>query len=172
MEILLTALAHPFTWGLGIGLIFAAWAFFSGWSAKRTLRREVRRLEDHCRTAADLSAKGTQSLQDELAGLKEQNKNLQITVAELKNKPDRAELQKLYVLDKAAALMTERAPGFAAAWQAALKEAQAELDKTSTGFLPWIRRIIHPSPGNGDSGAAGALPPGGGAGGEDSRDGE
>lgn len=170
MEILLTALAHPFTWGLGLGLVFAAWAFFSGWAAKRALRREVQRLEDHCRTAADLSAKGTQSLQDELTGLKEQNKNLQITVAELKNKPDRAELQKLYVLDKAAALMTERAPGFAAAWQAALKEAQAELDKTSTGFLPWIRRIVHPSLGSGNSGgAAAALPPGSG---EDGKDGE
>lgn len=170
MEILLTALAHPFTWGLGLGLVFAAWAFFSGWSAKRALRREVRRLEDHCRTAADLSAKGTQSLQDELASLKEQNKNLQITVAELKNKPDRAELQKLYVLDKAAALMTERAPGFAAAWQAALKEAQAELDKTSTGILPWLRRIVHPSLGAGNPGeAAVALPPGNG---EDGKDGE
>ena len=147
MDILLKALAHPFTWGLGLGLVFAAWAFFSGWSAKRALRREVRRLEDHCRTAADLSAKGTQVLQEEVAGLKEQNQNLQITVSELKNKPDRAELQKLYVLDKAAALMTERAPGFAAAWQAALKEAQAELDKTSTGLLPWLRRIVHPSLG-------------------------
>ena len=100
MDILLKALAHPFTWGLGLGLVFAAWAFFSGWSAKRALRREVRRLEDHCRTAADLSAKGTQVLQEEVAGLKEQNQNLQITVSELKNKPDRAELQKLYVLGK------------------------------------------------------------------------
>ena len=171
MEILLTALAHPFTWGLGLGLVFGAWAFFSGWSAKRALRREVRRLEDHCRTAADLSAKGTQSLQDELAVLKEQNQNLQITVAELKNKPDRAELQKLYVLDKAAALMTERAPGFAAAWQAALKEAQAELDKTSTGFLPWIRRIIHPSLGSGDGGTPVALPSGSGGDDEDGRGG-
>ena len=170
MDILLKALAHPFTWGLGLGLVFAAWAFFSGWAAKRALRREVRRLEDHCRTAADLSAKGTQSLQDELAGLKEQNKNLQITVAELKNKPDRAELQKLYVLDKAAALMTERAPGFAAAWQAALKEAQAELDKTSTGLLPWIRRIIHPSLVSGDGGADGALSPGSEGGSGDSQD--
>lgn len=163
MDIILSVLAHPFSWGLAVGLIFAAWAFFAGWSATRALRREVRRLEDHCRTAADLGAKGTQAMQDEIAALEEQNRNLQITVAELKNKPDRAELQKLYVLDNAAALMTERAPGFAAAWQAALKESQAELDKTSTGLLPWLRRIVHPSLGMGNTGGvAAALPPGNG----------
>lgn len=156
MEILLTVIAHPFTWGLLAGLVFAAWAFFSGWGAKRALRREVRRLEDHCRTSAELAAAGTQSLRQEVEGLKEKNKNLEISLAALKDKPDRAELQKLYVLDKAAALMTERAPGFAAAWQAALKEAQAELDKTSTGLLPWIRRVIHPA-----ASARASLPPAG-----------
>ena len=140
MEILLKVIAHPFTWGLLVGLIFAAWAFFSGWGAKRALRREVRRLEDHCRTASELSAKGTQTLQKEVEELKEKNKNLEISLAALKDKPDRAELQKLYVLDKAAALMTERAPGFAAAWQAALKEAQAELiSKLSEGVIAAFR---------------------------------
>ena len=81
---------------------------------------------------------------------------LEISLAALKDKPDRADLQKLYVLDKAAALMTERAPGFAPAWQAALKEAQAELDKTATGLLPWIRRVIHPA-----ASARASLPPSG-----------
>ena len=85
MEILLTAIAHPFTWGLLVGLIFAAWAFFSGWGAKRALRREVRRLEEHCRTASELSAKGTQSLQKEVGELKEKNKNLEISLAALKD---------------------------------------------------------------------------------------
>ena len=156
MEIILTALSNPFTWGLLVGLIFAAWAFFSGWSTRNALRREVRRLEDHCRTANELAAQGTQKLQAELADLKTQNENLRISLAALKDKPDRAELQKLYVLDKAAALMTERAPGFAPAWQAALKEAQAELDKTATGLLPWIRRVIHPV-----ASARASLPPSG-----------
>ena len=156
MEILLTVISHPFTWGLFLGLVFAAWAFFSGWGAKRALRREVRRLEDHCRTSSELAAAGTQSLRQEVEELKEKNKNLEISLAALKDKPDRADLQKLYVLDKAAALMTERAPGFAPAWQAALKEAQAELDKTATGLLPWIRRVIHPA-----ASARASLPPSG-----------
>lgn len=152
MDILMQVLAHPFTWGLLVGLIFAAWAFFSGWAGRRALRRDVKRLEgemlrlkDHIRTSTELNAEGTKALENKVTTLEEQNKNLQITVAELKNKPDRAEIQKLYVLDKAAELMTSRAPGFAPAWQSALQEAQAELDKTSTGVLPFLRRIIHPS---------------------------
>ena len=160
MEILLTVIAHPFTWGLLVGLIFAAWAFFSGWGAKRALRREVRRLEEHCRTSSELAATGTQTLRQEVEALKEKNKNLEISLAALKDKPDRAELRQLYLYDKAVHLMYERAPGFAPAWQGVLKEAQAELDKTSTGILPWIRRIIHPLPAA--HGGAEALPSGSG----------
>jgi hypothetical protein len=144
MELILGVLGHPFTWGLLVGLIFAAWAFFGGWSARRALKREIRRLEDHCRTAADLNARGQQALMDENATLKGQNENLRISLAELKNKPDRAEIQKLYLFDKAVHLMTARAPGFATAWESVLQEAQAEIDKTSTGILPFMRRIIHP----------------------------
>lgn len=172
VDILSTILSHPFTWGLAVGLLFAAGTFVSGWSARRRLQRENRRLADHCRTAAELNAEGTHSLQEKVAGLEKMNKNLEITVAALKNKPDRAELQKLYVLDRAAALMTERAPGFAAVWQSALQEAQAEMDKTSSGILPWFRRIIHPSLAGGSGGTDRALPPGGGEGHGDFRNGE
>ena len=45
MDILKQVLAHPFTWGLLVGLIFAAWAFFSGWAGRRALRCDVKRLE-------------------------------------------------------------------------------------------------------------------------------
>lgn len=149
MEIILGALAHPFTWGLLVGLIFAAWAFFGGWSARRTLKREVRRLEEHGRTTAEINAKGNQALLDEVAELKKANENLRISLAALKDKPDRAELQKLYLLDKGVHLMYERAPGFAPAWEGILKEVQVEMDKTSSGLLPWIRRIVRPSLGAG-----------------------
>lgn len=144
MEMIWVVLGHPFTWGFLAGLVFAAWAFFSGWSARRSLKREIRRLEDHCRTAAELNARGQQALMDENADLKSKNENLRISLAELKNKPDRAEIQKLYLFDKAVHLMIARAPGFAIAWESALQEARTEIDKTSTGILPFMRRIIHP----------------------------
>ncbi len=157
MEIILGALAHPFTWGLLVGLVFAAWAFFGGWSARRALKREVRRLEEHSRTAAEINAKGNQALLDEVAELRKANENLRISLAALKDKPDRAELQKLYLLDRGVHLMYERAPGFAPAWEGILKEVQAEMDKTSSGLLPWIRRIVRPSlgPGAWNGGAEG-----------------
>jgi hypothetical protein len=152
-DILINVLTAHFTWGLLIGLVFAAWAFCSGWSARRTLRREVRRLEEHCRTQLELDAKGRQALLDENASLKQQAENLRISLADLKNKPDKAELLKLHLYDRAVHLMYERAPGFASAWESTLKDAQAELDKTATGFLPFIRRLVRPSLGTGSAAA-------------------
>ena len=152
-DILINVLTAHFTWGLLAGLVFAAWAFCSGWSARRALRREVRRLEEHCRTQLELDAKGRQSLLDENASLKQQAENLRISLADLKNKPDKAEILKLHLYDRAIHLMYERAPGFAPAWESTLKDAQAELDKTATGILPFIRRLVRPSLGAGTAAA-------------------
>lgn len=142
MEMLLAVLGHPFTWGLGLGLVFAAWALSGGWSARRALKKEVRRLEEHCRTAAELGARGNQALMDENAELKRANENLRISLAALKDKPDRAELLKLCQLDKAVHLMYARAPGFAPAWEGAMQEAQAEIDRSASGLVPFIRRLV------------------------------
>ena len=162
-DILITVVTAHFTWGLLAGLVFAAWAFCSGWSARRALRREVRRLEEHCRTQLELDAKGRQSLLDENASLKQQTENLRISLADLKNKPDKAEILKLHLYDRAVHLMYERAPGFASAWESTLKDAQAELDKTATGILPFIRRLVRPSLGTGSTAAASAPTAGGDA---------
>lgn len=163
MDLAWKILGCPFTWGLVAGLVFAVWALAAGRSAKKTLRKEVRRLEGevqrletHCRTANELNAKSQQGLMDENAQLKASNENLRISLAALKDKPDRAELQQLYKLDKAVHLMYARAPGFAPAWESAMQEAQAELDKTASGVLPWIRRIV--SFGGGHGGTPPALP--------------
>lgn len=145
MDILVKVFSSPFVWGLLLGLVFAAWAFFSGWGAKRALRKEVRRLENALRTQTEVSASGRQAILDENAELKKANENLRVSLAALQAKPDKAELRQLHVYDKAVHLMFERAPGFSSAWESALKEAQAELDKTSAGLLPFIRRIVHPS---------------------------
>ena len=164
MDILTAIFTAPFTWGLLAGLVFAAWAFTRGWSARRTLRRELRRLEEHCRTQVELDAKGRQSLLDENAALKQQNENLRISLAGLKDKPGKAELLQLHLYDRAVHLMYERAPGFAAAWEGTLKDAQAELDRTATGFLPFIRRLVRPSLGPAPAAAADGDPAGDGDG--------
>jgi regulator of replication initiation timing len=152
MDILAKIFTSPFTWGLLVGFIFAAWAFCSGWSAKRTLRRQVGRLESqiaelkrNISTQVEVAANDRQTLRAENADLKQRVENLTISLATLQNKPGRAELRQLHLYDKAVHLMCERAPGFSPVWENALKEARAELDKTSIGLLPWLRRIIHPS---------------------------
>lgn len=145
MDILAAIFSSPFVWGLLVGLLFAAWAFFAGWGAKRALRKEVRRLEDALRTQTEISAAGRQFLLDENAELKKTNENLRVSLASLQAKPDKAELRQFHVYDKAVHLMYERAPGFSSAWESALKEAQADLGKISSGILPFLRRIIHPS---------------------------
>ena len=155
MDILITVISAPFTWGLLVGLIFAAWAFFAGWSAKRALRKQVRDLEAHARTQLEISARGRQALLDETADLKQKNENLRISLAALQAKPEKARLRQLHLYDKAVHLMYERAPGFSAVWENALRDAQGDLDKTATGLLPWLRRIVHPSL----SAAPAPLPP-------------
>lgn len=159
MELLATIFSSPFVWGLLVGLIFAAWAFFSGWGAKRALRKEVRRLEESVRTQNDVAAAGRQALLDENAELKKTNENLRVTLAYFQAKPDRRELRQLHVYDKAIHLLFERAPGFAPAWESAIKEAQSDLDKTSSGILPFLRRIIHPSLSGSSTPDRPTLPP-------------
>ena len=152
MDILAKIFTSPFTWGLLVGFIFAAWAFCSGWTAKRNLRRQVGRLEGqiadlkrNLSTQVEVAANDRQALRTENADLKQRVDNLTISLATLQNKPGRAELRQLHLYDKAVHLLCERTPGFSPAWETALKEAQAELDKTSSGILPFLRRIIHPS---------------------------
>jgi len=159
MELLAAIFSHPFVWGLLLGLVFAAWAFFSGWGAKRALRKEVRRLEESVRTQNEVAAAGRQALLDENASLKKSNENLRITLATFQSKPDKAELRQLHLFDKAVHLLLERAPGFAPAWEGALKEAQADLEKSLIGRIPFIRRFIHPSLPTAAVPPSAALPP-------------
>ena len=39
-------LSHPFTWGLGLGLLIAAFVLKSALSTKAHLSREIKRLKD------------------------------------------------------------------------------------------------------------------------------
>ena len=41
--------------------------------------------------------------------------------------------------------MSERAPGYAPAWENCVKEAESEVIKTETGLLPFIKKVFRPS---------------------------
>lgn len=140
--------SHPlntFWVGLGIGVALAAYAFLNGLWRRRELRREVKALKDQLHRQMTIVDKGNEKILAELEQLRKENENLRITVATLKNKPGRAELLALHLHDRAIHLMQQRAPGFAPAWEAALAEAQKELEQVDTGLIGLVRKAFRPA---------------------------
>jgi chromosome segregation ATPase len=158
MEYLKDALQHPVTWGLLLGLLIAAFTWKAGFSARRNVARELKRVQDemkdlqsHLNTQLKINATGNESLQAELENLKRQNETLRINTAALQQKPGRAEQRLLQVHESAVRLMREQAPGFAPAWEKALRQAESDLDAADSGLKKLVRRVI---PGLGNSAPA------------------
>lgn len=154
MEFLTHALQHPFTWGLSLGLLVAGFIWKSGFSASRALKREIRRLEaemrdlqGHLNTQLKINASGNEAMRNELNALKQQNETLRVNNAALQQKPGRAEQRQLQVYDIAIRTMREQAPGFAPAWEKALRQGEAEVDAAESGLKKLVRRVI-PGLGN------------------------
>jgi hypothetical protein len=149
MELLNTALQTPFVWGLLLGLLIAGFIWKSGFSARRNLAREIKRLEGeikdlqkHLNTQLKINASGNETLQSELDLLRLQNENLRVNNAALSQKPGRAEMRLLQVHEIAIRAMREQAPGFAAAWENALRQGEAELADADGGLKKLMRRVI------------------------------
>ena len=138
-------IAHPFVSGLCCGLIVALAAVIEGRLRSHEIHKELELLKKHLYTQMEINIKGTGAIKDELEDLRKQNENLRITVSSLKDKPGRSEVRVLHIYDKAVHLMNERAPGFAPAWESCVKEAESEVIKTETGFLPFIKKVFRPS---------------------------
>lgn len=164
MEFLKDALQQPFTWGLLLGLLITAFVWKSGFSARRQAARENKRIENemrdlqsHLNTQLKINASGNEKLQSELEKLREQNENLRINLTTLQQKPGRAEQRQLLVQEAAIRLMREQAPGFASAWEKAVRQAEADFDAAESGLKKLVRRVIpglgnvHPVPGNDES---------------------
>ncbi len=149
MEHLQTALQSPFTWGLLLGLLIAGFIWKSGFSARRNIARELKRVEgelknlqNHLNTQLKITASGNESLQIELESLRRQNEVLRVNQAALQQKPGRAELRQLQVYDIAIRTMREQAPGFAPAWEKAVRQAEQEVDAAESGLAKLVRRVI------------------------------
>ncbi|MCX8497449.1 MAG: hypothetical protein ORN51_14805 [Akkermansiaceae bacterium] len=149
MDLLTEILKHPFTWGLLLGLLIAGFTWKSGFSARRNLARELKRvdaelknLQGHLTTQLKITATGHESLQSELASLKQQNENLRVNHAALQQKPGRAEQRLLQIQEIAIRTMREQAPGFAAAWENAIRQGEAEVDAAESGLKKLVRRVI------------------------------
>lgn len=132
--------------GLGIGLVKAFKTRIAHRKKRRELEEEIDDLRDHIHRQMEISAKGNSALEGELKDLREKNENLRVTVKTLENKPGRAELRQLHVYDRAVRLMNERAPGFASAWENAVREAEKEVDEAETGVRALMRRVTRRIP--------------------------
>ena len=161
MDILTEALKHPFTWGLLLGLLVAAFIWKSGFTACRRAAREIKRVETemkdlqgHLNTQLKINASGNEKLQAELDALRQQNETLRVNNNALQQKPGRAEQRQLQVYEIAIRALREQAPGFAAAWEKAVRQGEVEVEASESGFKKLVRRVI---PGLGNSSSQSSI---------------
>jgi DNA anti-recombination protein RmuC len=163
METLRQILEQQFTWGLLLGLLIATFIWKSGFSSRRNISRELKRVETemkelqgHLNTQLKINASGNESLQTELDTLRKQNETLRVNNAALQQKPGRAEQRLLQVHDIAIRTMREQAPGFAPAWEKAMRQGEQDVDAAESGLVKLVRRVI-PGLGNGTTGNGTAI---------------
>lgn len=154
MDLVTDALKNPFIWGLLLGLLIAAFIWKAGFTARRHAARELKRvaaemkeLQSHLNTQLKINASGNGALQTELESLKRQNESLRVNNAALQQKPGRAEQRLLQIYEIAIRSMREQAPGFAPAWEKALRQGEAEVEASESGLKKLVRRVL-PGLGN------------------------
>jgi len=128
--------------GLGIGLFFFIISVISNIRLKKRHKRETRRIKNMVTQKMDIEYDSISSLREEIERLKKQNENLRITVRTLSQKPNRKEVARLQIYQRAIEIMSMKAPGFAPAWQTAVKESEEEFDRIFLGFDPFVRKVV------------------------------
>lgn len=128
--------------GLGVGLVLVLIVYLRETMKRRTLRNEIGTLKNHLQNKMEIEAEATEGRRQEIEKLKKENENLRITNQTLAQKPGRREVMNLHIYQRAIAIMTESAQGFAPMWQRALREAEAESERSDQGGSSFIRKII------------------------------
>lgn len=140
---------QPFVWGLLLGLLIVAFILKSSIASKMQLKREIRRIEGekrelqtHLNTQMKITATGSDTLTKEVETLKNHNENLRVNLAALQNKPDKNELRQFRTQEMAISTMREQAPGFAGAWEKALRQAESDMVSAESGFSRLVRKVV------------------------------
>ena len=151
---------NQFVWGLALGLLVAGFVLKNAIGAKMGLKREIKRIEaekkemqSHLNTQMKITASGSEALSREIETLKAQNENLRVNLAALQNKPDKSEQRQFRLQEMAVSSMREQAPGFAGAWEKAMRQAEADMASAESGFSKLMRKVV---PGLGYSGGKSA----------------
>lgn len=149
METLKELLLTPFAAGLGLGLLITFFTWKSAFAAKRQLKTEIKRTHEesrdllqHLNTQLKVNAEGNESLQKKLESLKTDNENLRINLATVQQKPGRAELRQLTIIENAIGVMREQAPGFAQAWEKALRQSESDYESGESGLKRIVRKVL------------------------------
>lgn len=139
----------PFVGGLAIGLVLAFFAWKSGFSQKNHYKRENKRItgelkemQGHLNTQLKINASGNESLTRQVEELRETNENLRVNLAALQSKPGKAEIRQLHMMERAVSMMREQAPGFAQAWEQAMRNAEEEHVAAESGIKKLVRKVL------------------------------
>jgi hypothetical protein len=122
-------LFQPFNLGLGLGLIFAGFAF---WRVVR-LKMELNRFKRHLSDRIELEAESVRRARAETDQLRKENEQMRIRIASLSESPDFRAQKDLEVYVRAEKRMLINVPGFAAAWENAKAAAHSELQEEDAG---------------------------------------
>jgi hypothetical protein len=137
-------LSH-FVWGLGLGLIFAALAFYQ----VLRLKGEIKRFKRHLSDRLEIDAESAHRKSTDLEKLKKENENLRVKIAGFNDFPERRLERDLEIYARAEKRMIVAVPGFAGPWESAKHDALVELQGEESGqSLP--KRVfarLFPSPG-------------------------
>ena len=132
--------------GLGSGLLVALIVFMIMTiklnNVKSNAKAETNKLKSMITDRMEIESEGVSKLKSENEKLRKENENLRISIQTYSQKPGRKELQRLQVYQTAVDRLIINSPGFGAAWQAALKDSEAEFEKTYIGVQPFIRKLI------------------------------
>lgn len=149
METLVHITSQPFTWGLLVGLFFVAMIWKLMRKDVNVLRAENARivtenkeLQTHLNTQLKINSKGNEQLQSQLDELREQNENLRVNINTVGQKAGRAEIRQLHLMESAVNVMREQAPGFAPAWERAMREAETAQEAAEGGFKKLMRKVL------------------------------
>lgn len=149
MDQVFYVLSQPFTWGLVVGLFMMVmtWRLMHKdvsmlRSDNKRLIEEGRELQSHLSTQLKINASGNAQLEKQLEELKEQNETLRMNLNAAQQKPGRAERRQYEILETAASTMREQAPGFAPAWEKALRDAEDGQHDAEGGFKKLMRKVM------------------------------
>ncbi|MBK1792816.1 hypothetical protein [Persicirhabdus sediminis] len=149
MDLFLQIMSQPFVWGLlvGLGLVVMVWRLQR--KDVKMLKSELKRVETdnkelqtHLNTQLKINAKGNEQLQSQLDEMREQNETLKSNLNVAQQKPGRAEMRQLQLIESALRAMREDAPGFAPAWEKAMREAESEQEAAEGGLKKLMRRVM------------------------------